>query len=304
MKTSPLAWEVRSSCSLDQVTHVIPMSRMSAQKTRDYKPGLLTFTGRAVQLSCSLGMPCILSPLSSIAFLMEDPTRSRAQPPSKVATTAVTMVTPPKVRSIDSRPTPNSSCPACVHARPTPFESSSRQQASRLWYQKHLTKAGRTFGNRHELQHALAGHCPVVPCQSESNSRCHWLIDGQFEVYTGQLLPALHRTCVSKSKLHMQSRSVHTTLLSFCQHLIATHAAHTAQGRLWIDHLGTKLHTPECQSKITWGLKQDHLGTKVEAPGDRSRSRRRKRLALDSSPDCCTGRLGGGTECKCRPTVS
>ncbi|KAA6418115.1 MAG: hypothetical protein FRX49_11956 [Trebouxia sp. A1-2] len=29
---------------------------------------------------------------------MEDPTRSRAQPPSKVATTAVTMVTPPKIQ--------------------------------------------------------------------------------------------------------------------------------------------------------------------------------------------------------------
>ena len=51
----------------------------------------------------------------SMAFLMEDPTRSRTQPPTRVATTAVTMVTPPKVRSIASRPTPNSSCPACTN---------------------------------------------------------------------------------------------------------------------------------------------------------------------------------------------
>ena len=50
----------------------------------------------------------------SMAFLMEDPTRSRTHPPSRVAITAVTMVTPPKVRSIDSRPTPNSSWPACT----------------------------------------------------------------------------------------------------------------------------------------------------------------------------------------------
>lgn len=54
-------------------------------------------------------------PLISMAFLMEDPTRSRTHPPTRVATTAVTMVTPPKVRSIDSRPTPNSSCAACTN---------------------------------------------------------------------------------------------------------------------------------------------------------------------------------------------
>lgn len=57
---------------------------------------------------------CKKVPFMSMAFLMEDPTRSRTQPPSRVATTAVTMVTPPKVRSMDSRPTPNSSCPACT----------------------------------------------------------------------------------------------------------------------------------------------------------------------------------------------
>ncbi len=118
---------------------MIPMSRVSAQSMRGCKTSSLTCTGRAFQLSCSLCMPLKLSPLRSIAFLMEDPTRSRAHPPSRVATTAVTMVTPPKVKSMDSRPTPNSSCPACVHARRMACEFPSSQQASRLWYQKHLT---------------------------------------------------------------------------------------------------------------------------------------------------------------------
>ena len=60
------------------------------------------------------GSTCNLADTVEEHGILEDPTRSRAHPPSRVATTAVTMVTPPKVRSMDSRPTPNNSWPACT----------------------------------------------------------------------------------------------------------------------------------------------------------------------------------------------
>ena len=82
--------------------------------------------------SCAHWKRIVGVPLSSMAFLMDDPTRSRAHPPSRVATTAVTMVTPPKVRSIDSLPTPNSSCPACSgHHRDA--VTRSKEKASRVF---------------------------------------------------------------------------------------------------------------------------------------------------------------------------
>ena len=186
-------------------------------------------------------MPHKLLPLRSMAFLMEDPTRSRAHPPSRVATTAVTMVTPPKVRSMDSRPTPNSSCPACVHAWQMACELLSWQQASIIWYNI-MAMSRQSVWQRHTLQCALAGRRTAVSCQSQSNSQCHWLSDGWFE-HTGRLLTALHRFSLETHSTHIYA--VYTQLVSALLSLwLPLMQQHAAQGMLWVGHLGTKAKLP------------------------------------------------------------
>ena len=195
---------------------------------------------------------------------MEDPTRSRAHPPSRVATTAVTMVTPPKVRSMDSRPTPNSSCPACVHARRMAREFPSCQQACRLWYQNYLT---------HEhMQHVVKGTSYNVPLQGVVQ-QC---LPNQSPIVNaiGSVMAALSRTLVNAWPMPAEAPQHISHRLRLCTHSWCMHFFHSVstwlllmqhilyQGMLGVGQLGTKVETPGDQSRVTWGLKQDHLGPK------------------------------------------